>query len=394
MGVLFLAITVPAIGRVVVVPPPPPKEQEQPVHPPTPSPSPSPREPEEQKETAPLPVEKYEVASDEVLLISKESLELYPSEGERDVGKGEEKEGGYWLTKGASFFSKNPKHVIMKEECRYRFKTGVKFAGHAFDLDKDPQTYFEVVCGDWDFASGITVDASIFPSELEDSTEVQLSFPQLSYYQLTLPIENLKRKGNWKVIRKWGDFQAGLMEEEEGEVKLDEKISSGPEAKTALQPFLKKAEEFVELRLALEGERIGGEGELPRMLDNLAYEYHGVYRWIDALPKSVQEFLVEQLAPLFAKLAIRLFDKDELGRYLTNLDWEKDVWSVNPDWYNDWPTSDKTKMVWDKLHTYSPEVGLSQWDVRVRMFWQRRGPKIFNAAKQAVLKELAPPASN
>ncbi|MDO8555000.1 MAG: hypothetical protein Q7R75_00320, partial [bacterium] len=105
--------------------------------------------------------------------------------------------------------------------------------------------------------------------------------------------------------------------------------------------------------------------------------------WFEKLSEPEQMDLVSQYAPIAAKIAVKLLNKEMLERFLLNLDWEKDVVTADPRWYNGW-----YEIQPDREKRVAHFMNLSFRDLEFRLFWARRGETFFRIVKRAVSDEV------
>lgn len=112
---------------------------------------------------------------------------------------------------------------------------------------------------------------------------------------------------------------------------------------------------------------------------------NGRFRYLESsfeiLPVMVRRGLVEIAAPKLAEVLVDYLHEDHINDWLLELDWERDIASLDPDWYlgTDWP-EDRTRSV--SIEGYHEDI--SKLDLWVRMWWLRRGEAMFTVAKEAV----------
>ena len=114
------------------------------------------------------------------------------------------------------------------------------------------------------------------------------------------------------------------------------------------------------------------------------------------MPVLARRNLLNVGMELVASYAIEYVHPEHLEEWLLNLEWERDVASIDPDWYrlevqpenpdiecisgcSIWPIDRNRKISIDGYHR-----PISKGDMWVLMFWKRRGEFIFNSAKTAV----------
>ena len=108
--------------------------------------------------------------------------------------------------------------------------------------------------------------------------------------------------------------------------------------------------------------------------------------------------LVEEALPLIVEYVLVYVHEDHVNDWLLDLEWERDIARLNPDWYKDpwksYPENqwgddwDSRPLYWPTDRTEKIEIpgygSVSRLDFWVRAFWKRRGEALFEAIKAEV----------
>lgn len=132
---------------------------------------------------------------------------------------------------------------------------------------------------------------------------------------------------------------------------------------------------------------VGAGYHLLQNLQSVALKFRSVKQAFDQLPVLQRREILAPAADVAAKYIVGYVHEDHLKEWLLNLDWDRDVVPVDPDWYlgMNWPANRLEKVAIEGFNQK-----LSKVDLWVRMFWLRRGELVFETAKNAVAKELTP----
>jgi len=121
------------------------------------------------------------------------------------------------------------------------------------------------------------------------------------------------------------------------------------------------------------------------LLDQLHDDLSGLKRAWYLLPEAARKALLPQVMPLVARGVGAYASPRDIHRYLMDLDWERDIAPVNPDWYY----SEKygSTVQWsddDNKPILLPGYGeVARLDLKYRIAWQHQGRETFEAAKRA-----------
>lgn len=109
------------------------------------------------------------------------------------------------------------------------------------------------------------------------------------------------------------------------------------------------------------------------------------YALFESLPVTRRREIMESVGPKAAAFAVGYFHPELLKEGLIDLDWDKDIVSVDPDWYHDtdWP---ENRYEPTEISGYGNVSKIELW---TRMFWLRRGEAMFDAAKKLVSEAAA-----
>ncbi len=146
-----------------------------------------------------------------------------------------------------------------------------------------------------------------------------------------------------------------------------------------------QAGDRMSLRLvSMHGRRGSGQARIMATIARILWPLKNAYNLV---PKSAQQDIFSRAMGMIAPAIVGLGTEEdpgavhleEVNRYLLDLDWSRDIQSVNPDWWTsvEWPANDTTRVT---LPGYG-DIGFA--DLWARMFWKRRGPEIFGMAKAA-----------
>jgi len=116
-------------------------------------------------------------------------------------------------------------------------------------------------------------------------------------------------------------------------------------------------------------------------LQRVAGTYVGVVRQFNGLPVMVRRTILRQTAPVVAGYVAEYVHPELLDEGLLSLDWEIDVATVNPEWFNgiDWPQEREERIDVEGYHE-----PISRVDLWIRMFWLRRGQAVLETMQREV----------
>lgn len=124
--------------------------------------------------------------------------------------------------------------------------------------------------------------------------------------------------------------------------------------------------------------------DLHAWVREMSSDYRWALRWFKKLPSPVQTLVLTSLRPLLVKLGVRIVPRELLERYLIELEWERDIATVNPHWERNWK-----QMQSDLNEPVLYFNNLSYWDVWFRLWWSRRTEAQFESFKVAMAEAMA-----
>lgn len=272
--------------------------------------------------------------------------------------------------------------------CWYKLRPDVRvFDGTVFQTIQSAD--FEIRCArdasGWQYAPNILVKGVVFPSELTSDTELEFWGEPPLYLGFKTNLEKLKADGKWIVKRGYGArfvVKSGAgnpIGESWAEIHPDEKLAE------SLFVYLEK--EIPALLKFRDGVRDTGAAR--SSLFSVSGQLYEFVKWFDEKPEPEQMDLVSKYAPAAAKIAVKLVDQKVLSRFLLDLDWDRDIVTADPRWYDDW-----YKIQPDIQKRVPYFLNMAFVDLGFCLFWARRGETFFRIVKRAVSDEVIATAAN
>lgn len=277
---------------------------------------------------------------------------------------------------------------VQGDQCYYRPRKALNPPTVATTIDLnggqvDVQA-FEISCSIWQYSPTITLAQNIFPSDLETETGTTRVYVDASPIGRNAwsTLERLGQQGSWVIHKSRGEGH--LVAQASDELTPEIEILEGESTETALEPigsFLEASLQLARTVKSVGALELKTPSEFAALMRSKTIAFRSLSGWFDELSPEDQVMLIKRFAPALAKLMVQMVDQGLLERYVTSLEWTKDILSVDPRWMKDWPHHDEEKAV-----AYFNNLSLV--DVEVRLFWARRGLHHFALVRDAVLKEM------